>query len=231
MRLAGGIYSSLPFCLILLGYNSKEEIAGYREDDKMTVEPIAKHTYERPRLEPIEKPNGLTLRFLYWAAPRQFGKVPSTIKVVVTRVPKAMKLFSAIGSFETKGTRLEKELHYMISMFVAGTNGCGFCLDFGRMMVVKDNMNMEKFNALPSYRTSPLFSERERAALAYAEEVTRTKRASDETFDGLRKYFSEEDIVEITLLTAVQNFENLVNMPLGIGSDGLCAIAQARKKK
>jgi len=185
---------------------------------------------KRPRLEPIENPKGLTLRFLYWMAPRQFGKVPTNIKVLVTRVPKSMKLFSALGSFETKGIRLEKELHYMLSMFVAGANGCGFCLDFGRMMAVKSNMGMEKFNALPAYRTSQLFSDKERAALAYAEEVTRNRRVSDETFDELRRYFGDQEIAEITILIAVSNFENLLNIPLGIESDGLCAIAQSRKK-
>jgi AhpD family alkylhydroperoxidase len=118
----------------------------------------------------------------------------------------------------------------MISMFVAGINGCAFCLDFGRMMAVKENMSMEKFNALPSYRTSPLFSSKERAALAFAEDATRNKRVSDSIFEELRKYFSDWEIVEIATLTAIQNFENLLNLPLGIGSDGLCAIAQARKK-
>ncbi len=184
---------------------------------------------KRPRLDPVEKPKGITLRFLYWAAPRQYGKVPTPIKVLVTRVPKAMKLFSALGSFETKGTRVDKELHYMIAMFVSGINGCGFCLDFGRMMAVKEDMRMDKFNSLPAYRTSPLFSDKERAALAYAEEMTRNKRVSDETFDELRKYFADWEVVEITILTAIQNYENLINIPLGIDSDGLCAIAQARK--
>jgi AhpD family alkylhydroperoxidase len=181
-----------------------------------------------PRLAPIEKPSGFMLRFLYWMAPRQFGKVPTNIKVIVTRVPKAMKLFSAVGGFETKGTRIDKELHYLVSMLVAGTNGCGFCLDFGRMMAFKDKLSMEKTNALPDYRSSPLFSDRERAALAYAEEMTVKKRVSDATFDELREYFQDWEIVEITLLTAVSNFENLVNIPLRIDSDGLCAIAQAK---
>jgi alkylhydroperoxidase family enzyme len=185
----------------------------------------------KPRLEPIEKPKGFTLRFLYWVAPRQFGKVPTSIKVLVTRVPKAMKLFSAVGGFESKGIRLDKELHYMIAMFVSGINGCGFCLDFGRMMAVKDDMRMEKFNALPGYRTSSLFSDRERAALAYVEEATRNKRVSDGTFDELREHFADWEIAEITILSAIQNFENLLHVPLEIGSDGLCAIAQARKKK
>src|SRR5262249_54935662 len=142
---------------------------------------------------------------------------------------KILSVASAISKYETKGIHLEKELHYMINIFVAGTNGCGFCLDVGRMMAVKDDMNMEKLNALPVYRTSSLFSDKERAALAYAEEATLNKRVSDATFNKLQKYYSDRDIVEITILTAIENFTNLTNIPLGIGSDGLCAIAQSRK--
>jgi alkylhydroperoxidase family enzyme len=194
------------------------------------VENFGVLTSKGPRLVPIEKPKGFMLRFLYWAAPRQFGKVPTNIKVIATRVPKSMKLFSAVGNFEMKSVRLDKELHYMIAMLVSGINGCGFCLDFGRMMIVKANMGMDKFNALPGYRTSPLFSDKERAALAYAEETTRNKRVSDGTFDELQEYFSDTEIVEITILTALQNFDNLLNLPLGIDSDGLCAIVQSRKK-
>ncbi len=205
----------------------------------MTVESIGKQheltrtedlVSKRPRLEPIEKPKGLKLRFLYWMISRRFGIVPTSIKVGVARAPKILGVASAMGKFESKGIHLGKELPYMINIFVAGTNGCGFCLDVGRMLAVKDNMNMEKINALPVYRTSSLFSDKERAALAYAEEATLNKHVSDATFNELQKYYSDRDIVEITIITAIQNFTNLTNIPLGIGSDGLCAIAQSRKK-
>ena len=207
-----------------------EPLSKQEEEEKLSVSNIGYNASESPRLEPIEKPSGLMLRFVYWFAPRSFGKVPTNIKVLVARAPKTMSLFNAIGKYEMKGVRLEKELHYMIAMFVAGINRCGFCLDFGRMMAVKDNVSMEKFNALPAYHTSSLFSEKERAALSYAEEITRNKRVADDTFEELRKYYSDWEIVEITTLTALHNFENLLNLPLGIGSDGLCAIAQSRKK-
>jgi alkylhydroperoxidase family enzyme len=205
----------------------------------MTVESIEKQhestrtedlLSERPRLEPIEKPKGVTLRFVYWMTRRRFGKVPTSIKVVVARAPKLLGLASAFGKFESKGIHLEKETHYMINMLVAGTNGCSFCLDLGRMMAVKDNMDMEKFNALPVYRTSSLFSDKERAALAYAEEMTLSKRVSDATFNELQRFYSDRDIVEITIVTGIQNFTNMTNIPLRIGSDGLCALAQSRKK-
>ena len=95
-------------------------------------------------------------------------------------------------------------------------------------MAIRQRLGMEKFDALPDYRMSPLFSDRERAALAYVEEATRRKRVSDATFDALRKHFTEPEIVEITWLNAVHNYYNLINLPLGIESDGLCAIAERR---
>ncbi len=79
-----------------------------------------------------------------------------------------------------------------------------------------------------SHRASPLFEEEERAALAYAEGATRNKQASDETIANLRKHFTEREIVEITLLNTIQNFYNLTNLPLGIGSDTLRAFGQAK---
>lgn len=161
---------------------------------------------------------------------RSFGKVPTSIGVVVARSPKVLGLASAMGKYEKKGIHLGKELPYMINMVVSETNGCGFCLDVGRTMAVKDNMDMEKLNALPAYRTSSLFSDKERAALRYAEEATLNKRVSDATFNELQRHYGDREIVEITILTAIQNFTNLTNIPLGIGSDGLCAIAQSRKK-
>lgn len=205
----------------------------------MTVESIEKprelwqtedHIPEKPRLEPIEHPKGLKLRFIYWMIRRQFGMVPTSIKVGVARAPQVLGVASAIGKYEAKGIHLEKELHYMINILVAGTNGCGFCLDFGRMIAAKDSMNMEKFNALTAYRTSPLFSEKDRAALAYVEETTLNKQVSDATFNELQKYYSDREIVEITMLTAIANFTNLTNIPLRIGSDRMCAMMQSRKK-
>jgi alkylhydroperoxidase family enzyme len=101
-------------------------------------------------------------------------------------------------------------------------------VDIARAMAIRQHLGMEKFNALSEYRTSPLFSNRERAALAYVEEATRHKRVSDATFEVLRKHFSDREIVEITWLNAVENYYNLINLPLEIESDGLCAIAQAQ---
>jgi alkylhydroperoxidase family enzyme len=180
------------------------------------------------RLEPIEKPKGLMMRFAHWGTRRQFGKVMTPIKVVTARMPGSLKLTSEIAKFEMKGIRLDPVLHYMVVMLASRINGCGFCIDLARAMAIREHIGMEKFNKLSEYRTSTLFSDRERAALAYVEEATRNKRVSDTTFDALRKHFSEREIVEITWLNAVENYYNLINIPLEIESVGFCAIAQAR---
>jgi alkylhydroperoxidase family enzyme len=180
------------------------------------------------RLEPIEKPKGLLMRIAYWMTRRQLGKVITPVKVLYPRMPGVMRLSYEIQKFEMKGIRLEPGLKFMVATLASQINGCGFCVDIAQAMAIRERLGMGKFNALSEYRTSPLFSDRERAALAYVEEATRHKRVSDATFEKLRRHFSKREIVEITWLNAVENYYNLINLPLEIESDGLCAIAQAR---
>jgi alkylhydroperoxidase family enzyme len=56
------------------------------------------------------------------------------------------------------------------------------------------------------------------------EAVTRDRAASDEVFRHLQRFYSDREIVEITLVNAIEHFYNLVNGPLGIESDGFCAV-------
>jgi alkylhydroperoxidase family enzyme len=180
------------------------------------------------RLEPIEKPTSLMMRIAFWATQREFGKVMTTMKVLFPRAPRMVKVFYEIQKYETNGMRLEKSIHFMVATLVSQINGCACCVDIARSMVIRENLGMEKFNALSEYLTSPLFSERERAALAFVEEATRQKKVSDATFQALRRHFEEWEVVEITWLNAVHNYYNLLNVPLELESDGLCAIAEAR---
>ena len=180
------------------------------------------------RLQPIEKPKGFIMRMAYWGTRRRFGKVMTPIKVVVARMPGSARLSNDIAKFELKGIRLDPTLHYLVGTLASQINGCAFCTDLGRSMAIRDRLGLEKFNALAEYRMSPLFSARERAALAYAEEATRNRRVSDETFEELRRHFSDEEIAELTWVNAIENYYNLLNIPLEIGSDGFCSIAGAR---
>lgn len=180
------------------------------------------------RLEPIERPPSLLLRLGYMYSRRVFGKVMAPLKVIYARSPSVMRASVQLGQAAEKKLSLEASLRLLVQAQASAVNGCGFCLDMKKAMAVQEHLGLDKFDALANYRESPLFDERERAALDYASEVTRNRRVSDDLFERLRKHFSEREIVEITFANAVENFYNCMAVPLGLESDGLCSIAQGR---
>jgi AhpD family alkylhydroperoxidase len=180
------------------------------------------------RITPIEKPRGFLQGLFSRFLRRQFGKTITPYKVVFARMPAA--LWAQLGIYWglERGLTIDKALQFLVQTHVAHLNGCGFCVDIGRAVAVYRGLTLEKVDALDAWRTHPAFTPAERAALAYVEESTRAKRVSDETFAELRRHFDDTAIVQITWLCAVENFFNLINIPLGIESDGLCAIAERR---
>lgn len=180
------------------------------------------------RLHPIEKPAGLAMRFAYVMTRRRLGKVLTPMKVVTARMPRSLRLTYEIQRFEMTGIRLDPALHYLIVTFTSWLNGCSFCHDLARAVASKERLPMEAFDALPDYRSSSVFTASQRAALAYVEEATRHKRVSDTTFARLREHFEDWQIAEITWLNALENYYNLINLPLEIGSDGFCALPRYR---
>jgi alkylhydroperoxidase family enzyme len=84
--------------------------------------------------------------------------------------------------------------------------------------------NAARFDALPEYRTSPLFTEAERAALDYVTELTTSKEVKPETFERLARRYSEREICDIVWLVASEHLYNLSNLALNIGSDGMCDV-------
>jgi alkylhydroperoxidase family enzyme len=112
---------------------------------------------------------------------------------------------------------------------VANINICSFCIDIGRAVTIKTSMNQAKFDALEEYESSPLFTDAERAALAYATELTTNKTVNPETFARLTKYYSEREICEIVWLVASEHLYNMTNIGLNIHSDMLCDITKKNK--
>jgi alkylhydroperoxidase family enzyme len=179
-------------------------------------------------LPPLEQPHGLIQKIVYSMSKKQFGKVPTPVKVVYSRMPSAFGMFIAKISKLDKKLTLPRETQFLIREQVAHINVCEFCTDIGRYFVVKASMNEAKFDALPDYRTSPLFSEAERAALDYVTELTRDRSVRPETFERLRKHYSERAICDVVWLAASEHLYNITNLGLNIHSDMLCDIARRR---
>ena len=182
-------------------------------------------------LAPIEEPRGLMMKLVYAMSRRQFGKVLTPIKVVYARMPLAFGMFgSKIGKLDKKLT-LAPELVMLVREQVARINVCLFCMDIGRSMVIQQSMNVAKFDALEDYRTSPLFTVAERAALDYVTELTKEKKVEPATFGRLAAHFSERGICEIVWLVASEHFYNMTNIGLNIHSDMLCDIRKRNYAK
>jgi alkylhydroperoxidase family enzyme len=177
-------------------------------------------------LQPIEKPRGPIMKLVYAMTRRQFGKVPTPLKVHLARLPTPFGLFYSKISRLDKKLQLPAETVFLVREHVARINICLFCMDIGRWFAAKASMNEKKFDALEQYSTSPLFSDAERAALDYVTELTRDKKVNPDTFARLAGYYSEREICEIVWLVASEHVYNMTNIGLNIHSDMLCAVKQ-----
>lgn len=181
-------------------------------------------------LPPIEKPKGPIMKLAYYFTRRQFGKVLTPLKVHSARLPPAFGLFYAkIGKLDKELT-LPPETVLLIREQVARINVCLFCMDIGRAFTIKASMNEAKFDALEEYRTSPLFSDKERAALDYVTELTKEKKVNSDTFAAMSRHYSEREICEIVWLVASEHLYNMTNIGLNIHSDMLCDISRKTKQ-
>lgn len=176
-----------------------------------------------PRLKPIENPKSLKLKLVYWFSKKRIGKVITPLKVHYARFTEGVGLAKKIVDTGEK-ISLDSKLTHLIRVYVATINGCAFCVDIGKATAKKRKLNSDIFDELLRFEESSQFSESEKAALAYVDETTRNKHVNDSTFERLQDHFTEKEIVQITLLNAIENFYNLMNTPMNIGSDELCEL-------
>ena len=138
-------------------------------------------------------------------------------------------LYGKVGQLDKK-LRLPPRTAAIIRERVASINTCLFCMDASRWYALQASPdNAARFDALPSYRSSPLFSDAERAALDYATELTTTKEVEPDTFQRLARHYSEREICDIVWLVASEHLYNMSNIALNIGSDGMCEVPQASR--
>ena len=185
------------------------------------------HTQAEPRFRPIENPKSFKLKLVYWFIKRRLGKVLTPVKVFYPRFPAVMGLAGAFAKLHKRFT-IGLKLQHFIGVYTATMNGCVFCMDIGKASAKQKKLNPSIFDELLRFEESEGFTAAEKAALAYVDEVNRNKHVSDETFKRLQRYFNEEEIIQITVLNAIENLSNLMNAPLNIGSDELCELMSSK---
>lgn len=176
-------------------------------------------------LPPIDSPQSPVMKVLYAFSRRQFGKVMTPMSVFSARMPLSFLSFYGKVARLDKKLELSQDTAVLIRERVASINMCLFCMDATRWFAAKASPeNAGRLDALAEYRTSPLFSDAERAALDYATELTTTKEVDPATFAALSRHYTERQICDIVWLVASEHLYNVSNIGLNIGSDGLCEI-------
>ena len=139
------------------------------------------------------------------------GKVPNIFAAMAHRpdvLNAFLPLYKAIvnqGTVEAK----YKELAYLRTAMV---NGCEYCTRAHIASSKGAGVTAEQVAALPFYQRSPLFDEKEKATILYADRVTRGPATiRDAQLEELRKFYDEGQIVELTLVICVANFTNRFN--------------------
>ena len=180
-------------------------------------------------LEPIEKPKSWFIRLLYRATRKRYRKTPTAVRVLYARAPFLGFFTLVLVTLMEKATKLPSDIIALAQITVANQKGCTFCIDLGLAELVRNGIGTERFRELEDFETSDAFTERERAAIAYAKSVEGTLHVPDATFERLRAHFSEREISELVWVCAIERYFNSMAIPLRIGSDHLEQAMRARQ--
>lgn len=172
---------------------------------------------------PAGQPYPWYVRLLFWLQRRRYGCELEPARLW-GRAPKAFVAMAAMyAALDGKSSPLDPALRALVQVRVSQINWCSFCVDLNSANCLKRGASREKLAALPQFSDSRLFDEREKAALAYTEVVTRSDRRTDAALIArLQQHFSDDAIIALTALVAFQNLSSKFNAALGVPAQGFC---------
>jgi AhpD family alkylhydroperoxidase len=125
----------------------------------------------------------------------------------------AMKVMFGFGAYLRKA-EIEHQLLHLIEYRVSQINGCAFCLDMHSKDLRAGGETEQRIYMLSAWREVSLYTPRERAALAWAEAVTKLTdgNVADDVYEQATGQFSEQEIVDLTFAVIAINSYNRINV-------------------
>jgi len=164
------------------------------------------------------------VRLIFWLQRRKYGSELEPARLWGRMPPTFLMLTLLYRTLDRKGSSIEPSLRSLILVRVSQINWCAFCVDLNGATALERNVSTEKLAALAGFAGSPLYSDREKAALAFAEAMTDPRIGVDDAmFASLRAHFDEQAILELTALVAFQNLSSKFNAALAVPPGGFCA--------
>lgn len=169
-----------------------------------------------PRIKPLSKEEvSDELKGIYSEMEKGFGFVPNlfaTLAYSPEALSAILKLYEAIS----KKSGIPPKLQEISNLVVSHINKCNYCLTHHKKMAKVAGLNNEEIEKILKGDWSN-FSHKEKAVLEYAKAVTEdAENVSEELFSALQKFFSNKEIVNLTLIIGLMNVFNRFNGALEV---------------
>jgi AhpD family alkylhydroperoxidase len=127
--------------------------------------------------------------------------------------PVAMKVMMDFSAAVT-ALDIEHSLQELVKIRASQINGCGFCLHMHTRDALKQGESAERIFLLDGWRESPLYTDRERAALAWTEALTRLPGTvvPDDVYEQVKAHFTPDEQVKLTVIIGAINTWNRINV-------------------
>jgi AhpD family alkylhydroperoxidase len=123
---------------------------------------------------------------------------------------KAVGTLFGISGYLKKST-IEKQLLELVDFRVSQINSCAYCLDMHAKEARAIGETEQRLYGLSAWREAPYYSPRERAALTWAEALTACN-VPDEIYNEVKKEFSDDEMIDLTLAVTAINTWNRINL-------------------
>ena len=164
------------------------------------------------RIAPVRRENAKEFASVFAITEAVMGFVPNSM-LIMARDPALLAAFSELSALiVVRRGRLNPGLKALIMYMVSRSAGCQYCAAHTANLAALRDVPTRKIEALAQFAQSPEFSEAERAALRFAQAAGQVPNAvGDAEFAELRRYFDEDEIMEIVAVLALLGFLNRWN--------------------
>jgi AhpD family alkylhydroperoxidase len=135
--------------------------------------------------------------------------------------PEGLARMRELEHYLNNGSGLEAPLRELVRLRVSSMNGCEYCVRLHTSELQKVGETAERIAEILDWRSSELYTKRERAALAWAEAVTNIQdgHAPDVVYEAVRAEFTDVETVNLTLVISTINAWNRIAISLGAHSE------------
>jgi len=168
----------------------------------------------------LQPPRTFVYRLAEWYSRRSWGVVADPL-AAMGHNPRVLMTDARFETSLKRWKKLDPTLKALAEMTAAVSIGCSWCVDFGYWNSTNGGVDQSKLRDVPRWRESDRYTDLERRVMAYAEAMTTTPPSvTDEMVADLRRELDDAELVELTMMVAVENVRSRFNSALGLTSQG-----------